>query len=939
MRTSKSLLERKGEVEAFTDAAAHAREGRGSVVLVEGEPGVGKTRLLTAARAIGARLGFIVLSARGAELERNFGFGVVRQLFEQVVSGTSAQARRRLFVGAAALAAPLLGSGEGAEPARDAQDALLHGLYWLTVRISERAPLLLEIDDAHWADAPSLRFIAYLARRIDGLPVVVALASRTTEPQAERALIDALKEVHAVRELRPQPLSEGASATLVQATFPSASDALCSRCHEASGGNPFLLQELVAELDVRTVDPRDADVLELGDVAPEAVRRSLLARLALLPEAAPKLAEAAAILESATLAEVVELAGVSLEEAAPAADQLVASRLLGSVEPVEFAHPLMRSAVYAEIPPAERAIRHLGAAKLLAERGSPAEEVAAHLMRAVPSGDSWAIETLMAAAEEARSRGTPDTRVAYLRRVLEGPLERDRRFELELELGRAMVEAGSPEGLAHLQSVFDRSRQTGLRTEAALSIAWALQMSGETRRAAELLAHGMDELSATSPPDAARLGVELIMLTDVDLNAATFVADRLDAAERLLHKGPPTIVSGHEAVTLGKRGESADRAAEAAQASLADGSLFELGMAGSPYYLLVVSMLTYADRIDEALSHHERTIAEARRRGLVAPFVIGSTQRAYAHGRRGSLDEAEADARIAVDAARLHGFVPFELMAVTSLLLTLADRDPAAGIQMLREADTPLDEIEHTQVAVLIFSRGHLRLAHGDMALAADDLLEAGRRFTEWGLLNPIFDWRSGAALALLASGERGRALDLVSEEVERARRWGTPRAIGVALRAQGLIEGGEQGVELLREAVAILESSQARLEHARASTDLGALLRRKNRRTEAREPLRLGLDLARRCGAHVLAERARQELVAAGARPRRERLTGADSLTPTERRIALLAAEGKSNPEIAQDLFVTRKTVEFHLSNAYRKLGIHSRDQLSESLRSDSKN
>jgi DNA-binding CsgD family transcriptional regulator len=560
-------------------------------------------------------------------------------------------------------------------------------------------------------------------------------------------------------------------------------------------------------------------------------------------------------------------------------------------------------------------------------------------MRAEPSGDAWVIDMLAAAADEAESRGTPETRAAYLRRVLEEPLDRDRRFEVQLELGRAMVQAGVPEGLAQLEEVLEKSRQPDTRTDAALAIARALAMSGDTPKAAELLARGMDELFPTSPHEAARLGAELIMLTDIDLNVAPLVADRLGRAEHLLREGPPELVLAHEAVMLGKSGESADRAAAAAHRALEDGSLFELGMAGSPYYFLTVSMLLYADRLDETLRHHNRAIAEARARGLAAPFVVGSTQRSYVHSRLGNLDEAEADASSAVEVASLNGFLPFELMAATSLLLALVERDPAAGLAMLREAEVPFDTIEHTQVAVLIFARGRLRLALGDMALAAQDLLETGRRFQEWGLLNPIFDWRSGAALALLATGDRERALDLVREEVELARRWGTARATGVALRAQGLVEGGDPGVELLREAVSVLERSQARPEHARALTDLGALLRRSNRRTDAREPLRQGLDLARQCGATVLAARAREELVAAGARPRRERLTGVEALTPTERRIARLALAGKSNPEIAQDLFVTRKTVEFHLSNAYRKLGIHSREALGAALGSESKN
>jgi DNA-binding CsgD family transcriptional regulator len=162
---------------------------------------------------------------------------------------------------------------------------------------------------------------------------------------------------------------------------------------------------------------------------------------------------------------------------------------------------------------------------------------------------------------------------------------------------------------------------------------------------------------------------------------------------------------------------------------------------------------------------------------------------------------------------------------------------------------------------------------------------------------------------------------------------WGTPRAVGMALHASGLVEGGERGLELLGEAVAVLEPSPARLEYARSLTDFGAALRRANRRAAARDPLRQALDIADACGARPLAERARQELRAAGGRPRRPRMSGVEALTASERRIAGMAADGLSNPEIAQALFVTKKTVEAHLGGAYRKLGIRSRTQLPAAL------
>jgi DNA-binding CsgD family transcriptional regulator len=200
-----------------------------------------------------------------------------------------------------------------------------------------------------------------------------------------------------------------------------------------------------------------------------------------------------------------------------------------------------------------------------------------------------------------------------------------------------------------------------------------------------------------------------------------------------------------------------------------------------------------------------------------------------------------------------------------------------------------------------------------------------------WGERDPgLLDWRTGAALAFAHLGERDRARELSAEVIALGRDLGKPRALGVGLRTAGVIE---DSVELLVEAVETLAGAAAALEHARASIELGAALRRRNHRKDAREPLRVGIELAQRCGATALMERGQAELVAAGARPRRVALRGVEALTPSERRVAGLAVDGLSTPEIAQQLFVTVNTVESHLRHTYSKLGVHSRDELKAAL------
>ena len=241
---------------------------------------------------------------------------------------------------------------------------------------------------------------------------------------------------------------------------------------------------------------------------------------------------------------------------------------------------------------------------------------------------------------------------------------------------------------------------------------------------------------------------------------------------------------------------------------------------------------------------------------------------------------------------------------------------------------------ESGHVIFFLGARGWLRYARRDFEGAASDWRRLGRCMETFEMHNPaVLAWRSHLALALLGLDRRDEALELAREEVELARAWGAPKPIGVALRARGLAEGGAEGIETLRESVAVLEGSTARLELARSLVELGAALRRANQRADARELLKQGLDLAVRSRAVPLVEQAEQELAATGARPRRLLLSGVESLTASERRVAGFAAEGLSNKDIAQALFVTTKTVEGHLSNVYRKLGIGSRGELPQAL------
>ncbi len=354
----------------------------------------------------------------------------------------------------------------------------------------------------------------------------------------------------------------------------------------------------------------------------------------------------------------------------------------------------------------------------------------------------------------------------------------------------------------------------------------------------------------------------------------------------------------------------------------------------SQLFVLAATALTMGDRLAEGAAWFDRGLKDARRSGSLAGFALVSCFRSRVRRYAGALAEAEADARAGLEPPD-PGTWPMAAVARGFLAEALLDRGQLDDARAaLDEAVLASDALATFPLCRVRYARGKLRAASGELDGAVEDILACGRTYLAWGVVNPCFGaWRSSAALALARLDQRERAASLVDEELELARAFGAPRAIAVALRAHGLLAGGGEGIDRLGEAVELLASSEARLEQARALVELGALLRRRGRRSPARDRLREGLDLADRCGAAPLAARARAELVAAGARPHRARLRGPAALTGQERRIVEMAAAAMSNRDIAQALFVTLGTVEAHLTRAYAKLGVSSRREVAAAL------
>src|SRR5215207_9038570 len=303
MSAEAALVEREVELAELEELLAAARAGSGRLLLVESAAGLGKTRLLGEARGRADASGMRVLRARATELERDFPFGVVRQLFEPAVAELQSNDRHELLAGAARPAAAVVGVDSEWATVRnwdslvDPSFATLHALYWLTSNLAEPAPMLLVVDDAHWADRPSLRFLRFLLPRLEDLPLLLAVAARPTEPGAESELLAQLVSDQAAQVVRPCALSAAAVAKLVRAGLaPGAHEEFCAACHVASGGNPFMLSELTRELAAEGSHGTAAEAAQVRDLAPASIGRAVLVRLGRLPDPAPRLAQAVAVL-------------------------------------------------------------------------------------------------------------------------------------------------------------------------------------------------------------------------------------------------------------------------------------------------------------------------------------------------------------------------------------------------------------------------------------------------------------------------------------------------------------------------------------------------------------------------------------------------------------------------------------------------------------------
>jgi DNA-binding CsgD family transcriptional regulator len=934
-------LERSAELAALDEAIAAASASEGRLVLLEGAGGIGKTLLLGMGMSRAQAQGLAVLRARGGELERQFPFGVALQLFEPYLSSASPRERSRVLAGAAAHAAPLLSGGvAGHESAGAPEFPLLHALHWVAANIAERQPLLIAVDDAHSADDASLRALMHTAQRLEDLPIAIVLTARPRPASAGRGdTLTALATHPLARRHELLPLSEVAIAAIVRRRLPRADDAFCAACARVTNGNPFFLRELLGELSTAGIEPTAARVEGVEQLGPLTIAEAVGARIQRLTPGAAPLARAAAVLgDGAPLAHAAALTRLSSADAADAADALAGADVLRPLPELGFVHPIVRQAVYLGIPTAERAHLHLRAAELLREVDGPeaGERAAAHLLQTLPGEAAWVVDCLHAAARRALAGGAPDTAARYLLRALDESPPDVARAELLIDLARAEALAGQPGAVDRLRTAVALLEHPTARARALAQLGQALYTAGDNPAAASAFDEGLRVLEGADP------------VLEEQLTAGYLGAARLDfrTRETAQTRFRDLLAGSAEAATPAQRELLAQRALEHAMLgdvprddvvalirhAHGDGQLLKEVTADGVAYAGSVAALLFCDALDEADAATSAGLDDARRRGSVIGFAVMSAVRGASRYLRGDLTGALGDLEGGLERVPLMVLVrPF-----AHGWMALAHLDRGEHAQAERLVAVPDEEQDaHFTYNWSLFARGRLALAQEAPERALEDLLECGRRQLAVPATNPaVLPWRSEAALAAMRLGRVEQARELAGDELSLARAFGSARTLGVALRVAGLVAGGVEGLARLEEAVATLERSPSTLEHARALVDLGAAQRDAGQQVRARETLRSALDVAHHAGATGLAATARTELVAAGARPRRPAVRGADALTPSERRVAELAEHGLTNREIAQALFVSTKTVEFHLRNAYFKLRIASRRELADALR-----
>ncbi|MER5551142.1 LuxR C-terminal-related transcriptional regulator [Streptomyces sp. NPDC002793] len=910
---TRALRERDHAHMLLAEETERALGGAGGLVLFQGATGTGRTSVLEAAAEHAERRGLRVRRARCSPEDVDVPLSAVGRLLGHV---------------------PEYAGMPSADYHRRADR-----LWELLRSLAAESPILLAVDDVHLADPSSRRWLAEVAGRLDGLPVLLVATERRQydiDPQPAglaRALSTSFVRTHTLA-----PLTDAASAEMLGALLPAADPQWTAACVRAGAGHPMLLSALLDDLCGTPPLPLPDTCAALY---PGAYPAAVSWWLDSAGKATAEVARTLAALEEVGTSDMPDaavdpldlLAEASGADPARVAGWLTAMTRLGLLRldasgRRRYAHPLLRDAVLSGWPTPRRQAVHRAAAEALLARGGRGEAVARHLLRAPAVGEPWALRVLRDAVTVALDAARTGDAVGYLRRALGEPLTDAVRQRLLTELGSLEYHSGDPgAAISRLAEALHLEGEPRNRVHTALALGTALAGQGEVRTAMGMLRR--TEAGLSGDPGLARsVQTASTMLSDHDQflrqEAYRWLGEAAGRSPDLVGTAGQALLVRHAAAAGRISAQDAMKQLHALLAEPADpfGEPFLVGTAAA--------VAQWADELDEAEQLVERGLA-LQRCSLLHPIhrALVNTRDDIAAARgdyAGLLDGGAEPVRAGAGPADKDAHV---LMALVHADRTDEARRFAARFELSWAPDT-------WELNRFLYARGVSRAAMGDSAGALHDLLECGRRQLAREVVSPVITpWRTAVAECRSAPGRTREALDMAEEELRLARVWNTPRTVGRALRVLGTVTGGRRGLELADEAVRILRTASVDvdMELIPALLAQGRQLIGAGERSRARDSLREAAERAERKGAVRLYALAGQALREGGARHRTLARTGSAALTGSERRIAELAAEGRTNAEIAELLHLARRTVETHLTHAYRKLRIRRRSELTDVL------
>jgi DNA-binding CsgD family transcriptional regulator len=907
--SASALCEREHAVAAISAALDKARRAQVGVLFIVAEPGLGKTTLLARARTVADR--FEIRLAGCAEVEEWLPFGLLERLFGELGMPGSAASRASMEVRVARYAATLT---------------------WLRQRPA--VPLLLLVDDLHWADADSLELLSVLVRRLAGLPLAVVATLRPWPPAAlEQARLLADDGVGVLERLAPLSESGSAASLGEQLGRPVPRDRVRRACR-ACAGNPLLLGEVARAW-------RQGEDL-LGAPSGELAGRIFLPRFAGVGQSAFQWAIAASVLGTRFRSGVVALlSGHSDAEAAQAMRALSAAGLLRGSEggTAEFVHPLFRQALYDDLAAPLRRRLHAAAFKILRAQGAGAAEAASHALSAELAGDRDAIGVLMSAGRAALAAGAVATAAEHLQGALHlaGSLAPPGLLQ---QLAQAYLWAGQ----------VDLAEQTARRLLGADSLPDAERIATLRLLAQVLLAAGRHDDANRLLEEASELACFDAELAADTLLDAAFIGWLFEGPRRaratirrafgLLECAPVTsrtlaAARNADANLAFAEGDPAHldefAAAERADVAKPDRYPFRSAWDGGFGY---AALAKTAERFEDSETLFTALMAAAERQGAAFTYQVMAVGHAETLWRLGRLREARGLLNGAAEMSELAPFlVPFASVGLANTCHELgADEESAVWAKRVEGSMARSGESAYLRLWLCLFAcRNQLRSGQVGHAVAAAE--RAAATAEQAGILEPcIVPWHSAGIEAHLAAGQLDRAAELAArlEEICAPLPCRAPRAVAAAGRAAVAWRQGrpEEAHRLYQAALTHNAAVPMPLAKAETLIGYGRFLRHTGRGKQARDVLHHALDVLEPTAAGRLQAIAGEELAAAGGRRRRDQRPATD-LTAQERRVATLAAQGLTNLDIGRNLFISAKTVDHHLASVYAKLGFHSRREL----------